>query len=67
MADFVCIDQHGIIIIISKVTSPSDLQTIENYVKNAEHINSNEVDVPHLPQFKFYLKNNRYSLLDGKY
>ena len=55
-ADFARAEQLGIVITMNKVTFLSDLQTIENYVKNAEHINSNEVDVPHLPQFKFYLK-----------
>ena len=38
MADFVQTDQHGIIIIMNKVTLPSDLQTIENYVKNINYI-----------------------------
>jgi len=38
MADFVQTDQHGIIITMNKVTLPSDLQTIENYVKNIDYI-----------------------------
>jgi len=54
--DFARAEQLGIVITMNKVTSPSDFQTIENYIKNAEHINSNEVDIPHLPQLKFYLK-----------
>jgi len=29
---------------------------IEDYVKNAEHINSNDVEIPYLPQSKSYLK-----------
>ena len=49
MADFVCIDQHGIIIIISKVTSLLDLQTIDNYVKNVNNIDSNNILASWLP------------------
>lgn len=41
---------------MNKATSPSDLQMIENYIKNAKYINSNDVNVPHLLQSKFYLK-----------
>jgi len=36
--DLVQTDQHGIIITINKITSPSDLQTIKNYVKNIDYI-----------------------------
>ena len=38
MTDFVQTDQHNIIITMNKITSPSDLQTIENYVKNINYI-----------------------------
>ena len=34
MVDYVHIDQNGIIIITNKVALSSDLQVIENYVKN---------------------------------
>ena len=34
---------------MNKATSPSDLQIIENYIKNAKYINSNDINVPHLP------------------
>jgi len=36
------------LIVTCKVTSPSNLQLIENYIKN--------IDVPHLSQSKSYLK-----------
>jgi len=29
---------------------------IEDYVKNAEHINSDDVEIPYLPQSRSYLK-----------
>ena len=44
-ADFVRAEQLRIVITMNKVASPSDLQTIENYVKNFKHINSNNIDV----------------------
>ena len=40
----------------NKVASFLDLQMIKNYVKNAEHINVDRVEVPRLSQSKFYLK-----------
>ena len=36
--------------------SPLDLQTIEKYVKNFNHIDVENVKVPQLPQSKSYLK-----------
>ena len=56
MADFVCINQTGIIIVTNKVASPLDLQTIGKYIKNTNFIDSNKVNVPCLPQSKLYLK-----------
>jgi len=56
MADFVYMDQAGIIIVTNKVASPLDLQTIKKYVKNLNNINAEKVKVPHLPQLKLYLK-----------
>ena len=46
----------GITIVTNKVTLASDLQTIENYVKTANHINSTRVEVLCLSQSKSYLK-----------
>ena len=56
MADFICIDQTGIIIVTNKVASPLDLQTIKKYIKNTNLINSDEVNVSHIFQSKLYLK-----------
>ena len=36
--------------------SPLDLQTIEKYVKNSNHIDVENVEVPQLSQSKSYLK-----------
>ena len=46
MINFIHSDLLSITIITSKVTSISDLQTIKNYVKTANSINSNGVKVP---------------------
>ena len=56
MVDFVRVNSKGIIIVTNKITSTLDLQTIENYVKNTNCINVEEVKVPRLPQSKSYLK-----------
>lgn len=42
--------------IMNKVTSSSDLQTIEKYVKNIDHLDFEDMKILHLPQPKFYLK-----------
>ena len=53
---FIWSDSMGITIVTNKVTLASDLQTIENYVKTANHINSTRVEVLCLSQSKSYLK-----------
>ena len=54
--DFICPDVIDIVAVTTKVVSSSDLQTIKQYIKDANHINSNEVESPRLPQSKLYLK-----------
>ena len=56
IADFICSDNKDIIITTNKVVSMLDLQTIERYIKNVNNIESNQVEVPRLPQSKSYLK-----------
>ena len=56
MADFIRIDDKGIVISINNVASPSDLQEIEEYFKNSSCVEANQIDAPRLPQFKLYLK-----------
>jgi len=46
--NFICTDTAGIIVVTNKVTSSLDLQTIKQYVKDANHINSNKVNSPRL-------------------
>jgi len=49
MVYYACINQNSIIIVTNTITSSSDLQTIENYVKNVKHINSEDIETFHLP------------------
>ena len=56
LVDFICSDPLGITVVTNKVSLFLDLLIIENYVKNSENIDSSQVDTPHLPQSKFYLK-----------
>ena len=46
----------SITIITNKVSQQSDLQIIDQYVKNSNDINALQVEKPCLPQFKSYLK-----------
>ena len=56
IVDFIHQETSRVTIITNKVTSASDLQIIENYIKNPNYIEFAEVEVPHLSQFKSYLK-----------
>jgi len=56
MVDFIWLYSVGITIVTNKVASVLNLQSIENYVKNANHIDLQEAEVPCLPQSKSYLK-----------
>jgi len=56
LVDFIHSDPLGIIVVTNKVSLQSDLQIIKHYIKNSEDINTLQVDVPHLPQSKSYLK-----------
>ena len=56
MVDFIHSDQLGIMVVTYKVIFLSDLQLIENYIKSIKYIDTTDVNVPHLPQSKSYLK-----------
>ena len=49
MADFICIDNKGIIISTNKVASLLDLQSIKKYIKNAYYIKAEHTKSPRLP------------------
>jgi len=56
LVDFICTDAARIIVVTNKVATSLDLQTIEQYVKGVNCINSNKVDSSRLLQLKLYLK-----------
>ena len=61
-ADFVRTDQHGIIIIMNKVASTSDLQMVENYVKNVDYLDSKDIKILYLLLWDALDMNNFYFL-----
>jgi len=56
IADYIQKELIGITIIINKVGSSSNIQVIENFVKNMENINFEDIELLRLPQSKSYLK-----------
>jgi len=56
LTDYIHADPIGITIITNKVSQQSDMAIINNYVKSLNDINSLQVDEPHLPKSKSYLK-----------
>jgi len=56
MVYFIQIDPNNIIIVTNKVASTLELQTIENYIKNTDYINTDRVKILRLLQFKSYFK-----------
>ena len=44
LVDFICSDPLGITVVTNKVSLPSDLLIIENYVKNLKNIDSSQVN-----------------------
>ena len=43
-------------IVTNKVVLPLDLKVIENFVKNVDNVNLEDIEAPRLPQSKSYLK-----------
>ena len=56
LVDYLRSENSGITVITNKVVQQSDMSIINNYVKNSNDINSLQVDEPHLPKSKSYLK-----------
>jgi len=56
IADFIHVDSKGIIITTNNISSGSDLQEIEKYVKNSLSSDTDKVSSPRLLQLKLYLK-----------
>ena len=56
VVDFIRSNPIGPVIVTNKVTKQSNLQIISQYIKKSEDINELQVEEPHLPQSKSYLK-----------
>ena len=56
LVNYIYSDNTGIMVITNKVTQQSDMSIIDQYVKNSNNINSLQVEEPHLPKLKLYLK-----------
>ena len=50
LVDYIRSDPLGISIVTNKVSLQSDLQIIDQYMKNSEDINALQVNEPQLPQ-----------------
>ena len=56
IADFIHVDDKGIVITTNNIASGSDLQEIEKYIKNSLSSDTDKVSLARLPQSKSYLK-----------
>jgi len=56
LVDYIRFDSNGITIITNKVTQPSDLTIIDQFVKNSYDLNALQVEESRLPKSKSYLK-----------
>jgi len=56
LVDYIQSDPLGISVVTNKVSQQSDLQIIDQYVKNSSDINAFQVDELCLPQSKSYFK-----------
>ena len=48
LADFICVEDKGIVIMTNNVVSDSDLQEIERYIKNSLSSNADKVSLARL-------------------
>ena len=56
LTNYICANPLGITIITSKACQQSDLLIIDQYIKNSNNVNALQVEEPHLPKSKSYLK-----------
>ena len=56
MADFIHIENKGVVISINKIVSLLDLQSIKKYIKNTHYIEVEQMESLRLSQSKSYLK-----------
>ena len=56
LVDYIWAEPFGITIVTNKVSQPSDLMLIDQYIKNSNNINALQIDELWLPKSKSYLK-----------
>ena len=56
LVNYICSNNTGITVITNKIAQQSDMAIINQYVKSSNDINSLQVEEPHLPKSKSYLK-----------
>jgi len=66
IADFICVDNKGIVVITNNIALSSNLQEIKKYVKNSLSSNIDKVSLARLPQSKSYLKIVGISFISKK-
>lgn len=54
--DFIHANYWGLIVTSNKIASQLDLSVVDNYIKNSNLVDIDNVQSAHLPQSKFYLK-----------
>ena len=66
LANFMHVEDKGIVLMTNNVSSGSDLQEIEKYIKNSLSSNSDKMLLARLPQSKSYLKIVGISFISEK-
>ena len=56
LVDYIWAEPLGITIVTNKVSQPSDLMLIDQYIKNSNNVNALQIDELWLPKSKTYLK-----------
>jgi len=56
LVDYIRAEPLGITVVTNKVSQPSDLMLINQYIKNSNNVNTLQIDKPWLPKSKSYLK-----------
>ena len=56
LIDYIWAESLGITVVTNKVSQPSDLLLIDQYIKNSNNVNALQVEELQLPKSKLYLK-----------
>ena len=56
LVNYIRAEPLGITVVTNKVSQPSDLMLIDQYIKNSNDVNTLQIEEPRLPKSKLYLK-----------